>query len=210
MSAKLSPLLRYLDGLTSPVDLGVLGEHLQALSITPEDVAQFCHFGENAYKRNPVQSANWYELLVMCWRPGQASQIHDHAGTNCGVKILTGTLTEIRFESAGLSSTGKNRARATGEGTLECGEVCLAADGTIHQIVNASPSEDLITLHLYSPPPSYEFLRGDRIARESCAGAQPGTRSVIQRVPRSREPYDSRAKGSACGRARAVHGRHKD
>ena len=32
------------------------------------------------------------------------------------------------------------------------GEVCLAEDAAIHRISNESLSDDLVTLHVYSPP----------------------------------------------------------
>jgi cysteine dioxygenase len=89
-----------------------------------------------------------YHALIICWRGGQRSPIHDHVGSNCAVKVLRGVATETIFER------GPNgMIYATGSRILNAGEVCASADSDIHQVSNLEANEnDLITLHLYSPP----------------------------------------------------------
>ena len=38
-----------------------------------------------------------YNLIILCWSVGQASQVHDHSDSHCFVKILSGELTEVRY-----------------------------------------------------------------------------------------------------------------
>ena len=78
MSEKLTELISYLDSLTARVDLAKLKNHLENVDIKRSDVETLCMFGDDTYKRNLISQSKWYELLVMCWRPGQRSQIHDH------------------------------------------------------------------------------------------------------------------------------------
>lgn len=39
----------------------------------------FALFGADHYVRNCVLRTEAFELLVLCWAPGQESRIHDHA-----------------------------------------------------------------------------------------------------------------------------------
>jgi cysteine dioxygenase len=50
------------------------------------------------YTRNLVDEGNGkFNLLILCWGEGHGSAIHDHAGAHCFMKILQGSLNEVRF-----------------------------------------------------------------------------------------------------------------
>lgn len=36
--------------------------------------------------------------LILVWTPGKESPIHDHAGSHCVMKVLQGSLKEIRYK----------------------------------------------------------------------------------------------------------------
>ncbi len=149
---KLESLCRYLDGLTERVDLQVLGYHLRELEVEPDDIAEACLFDDHHYNRNKVAAGPWYDLFIICWKPGQASLIHDHTGSSCGFKVLTGTATETVFEKTGAMRNGVPVARALEAHDFKTGAVCLAQDDAIHRVINLSDDKPLITLHVYSPP----------------------------------------------------------
>ena len=51
------------------------------------------------YTRTIVDKGNGrYNLLILCWGPGQGSPIHDHSNSDCFVKILSGQLKETLFK----------------------------------------------------------------------------------------------------------------
>ena len=149
MTSKLRPVLAYLDALEGRADLNVLGALLDAARLTVEDVREECHFQEAKYSRNRIASGPWYDLFVMGWRPGQSSCIHDHAGSSCALRIVQGTATELGFIPIG---PGSEIVRPAGSQTYDTGRQCLAQDGDVHQIVNRDPTENLVTIHIYSPP----------------------------------------------------------
>ena len=87
-------------------------------------------------------------MLVLCWRPGQKTPIHDHNGSHGVVRVHQGLMWETVFaydEERGLCyDTGR-----------ECptGTVTGAEVPDIHQLGNPEVSgQDLITVHIYSPP----------------------------------------------------------
>jgi cysteine dioxygenase len=147
-TTKLAPLIKYLNGLTARAPLGALEERLRALDITLEDVAEYVRFHEEHYLRNLVCSGEWYHLLVICWRSGQRSPIHNHAESTCGLRILHGTATETKFEMGPCGLV-----KATLSRDLRTGDVAASQDSDMHQVSNLQvEGQDLMTLHIYSPP----------------------------------------------------------
>lgn len=145
---KLQPLVNYLNGLTARASIERLQELLAASHATDEDVREFIRFEPGHYQRNLVAIGPWYEVLVICWRSGQRSPIHNHAQSTCGLKVLRGTCSETYFAH---SPCGQVVALSTTE--KHAGEVCASEDEDTHQVSNLqAPGTDLVTLHIYSPP----------------------------------------------------------
>ncbi|MCC6659884.1 MAG: cysteine dioxygenase family protein [Phycisphaerales bacterium] len=154
---KLAGVIAYLDTVTGRVDLAVLSRMLGELPITRADVGPACCFGVNGYKRNTISESPHYELLALCWRSGHCTPIHDHRGVSCAFRVVEGTGTEIRFRV-----TDSGLVCPVTVNPMPPGYVCAADDADIHQVANMqSPGQDLVTLHIYSPPirrmTTYEF-----------------------------------------------------
>ena len=97
---------------------------------------------------NATNEAPTYQALVLCWRNGQRSPIHNHRGSRCGVKILRGTATETIFARAPNGMVVPDRTR-----WVPPGDISASEDADIHQVSNLQPGgADLVTLHVYSPP----------------------------------------------------------
>lgn len=147
---KLADLIGYLNGLTGRADLRVLADMLARLRITREDIQAACRFGTSSYKRNTVAESPHFELLILCWRSGHCTPIHDHQGSSCAFRVLEGTATEIRFRE-----TPSGLVCPIQSTPMEAGYVCSAEDNDIHQVANMQPpGQDVVTLHIYSPPPT--------------------------------------------------------
>ena len=92
--------MRWLDGLARPADLTPLVGELDELAVSTDDVKSHLVFSRHSYARNLVHAGPHHHLLVLCWKNGQRSPIHDHRGSVCGVRVLRGTMTETYFERA--------------------------------------------------------------------------------------------------------------
>ncbi|MBL7662899.1 cysteine dioxygenase family protein [bacterium] len=149
MNQKVSNLVSRLDHLSRRASLGELGQLLASENITLHDISDYYIFNDIHYQRNKVSGSEWYDLYVMCWKPGQNSAIHDHLGSSCAFKILQGMATEYLYECVDCEH---NYVQQAGIQTYSPGLVCEAQDGDIHKIVNGSTIEPLVTMHLYSPP----------------------------------------------------------
>lgn len=147
MGLTLNDFFDELDRFEERIPLEVLTERLKELEIGIEDYRETRHFGERTYKRNLLREGPGYSALILCWKSGQRSPIHDHRGSTCGVRVLEGVATETLFDR-----TPEGWICATGSGRLGAGGVCGSQDDDIHQVSNLRPrGEPLVTLHLYSP-----------------------------------------------------------
>ncbi|MBI5864522.1 MAG: cysteine dioxygenase family protein [Planctomycetes bacterium] len=144
----LSEFLAEMDRYEHRVPLDRLEAMLQQLDLAFEDVQEYARFGPDRYQRNLIRSGPAYSALLLCWRPGQRSPIHDHRGSSCGVRVIRGIATETLFER-----TRHGHVFATATHDMHEGGVCGSQDDDMHQVSNLQgPDEDLITLHVYSPP----------------------------------------------------------
>ena len=148
IQSTLGPLLEYLDGLRTRAPVEELDRRLQELRLDWRDVAEFEQYGEKGYRRNLIRGGEWYHLLLICWRSGQRSPIHNHAESTCGLTVLKGVATETKFDV-----TPSRLVKAVSSRDLRAGEVCSSRDADIHQVSNLQEAgRDLVTLHIYSPP----------------------------------------------------------
>ena len=145
---KLRPLIAYLDALTERASIPRLRELLEQTDVTGTDVRDFIRFDDGHYQRNLVSLGRWYEILVICWRSGQRSPIHNHAHSTCGLKVLEGVCTETIFDH---SPCGQVVALSSSQ--LEAGTITASQDKDTHQVSNLQAlGRNLVTLHIYSPP----------------------------------------------------------
>jgi cysteine dioxygenase len=148
MATNLSELCCFLDKLEDRVDLSDLLIELSQLRISLDDLTNHARFSERGYTRNLYKGGEWYQLLVLCWKNGQRSPIHDHVGSSCGIRVLRGTMTETRFEFA-----PNGHVKAVASRDYPEGSVAGSQDYDLHQVSNLqADNADLVTLHVYSPP----------------------------------------------------------
>jgi cysteine dioxygenase len=170
LPTSLRPLVEYLDGLTGRPELKEVSDRLAAAEIGFEDLRELAIFDDQTYRRNTVAEGPWYSLLVLCWRSGQRSPIHDHAQSVCAFKVLTGVCSETVYEIAACGQVypihTDNRMP---------GSIVATQDADIHQVSNLQPApSDLVTLHLYSPPlkaMNRYSITGEQLRPFSAAGS---------------------------------------
>lgn len=141
-------LIETLGRQTTPPALEEIHSWLSAVEISQLDLQPYLGFKEGNYWRHRVCRNDAVEMLIICWRPGQKTPIHDHNGSHGVVRVHQGLMWETTFsfdEQQGLSyQTGRECA----EGTITGAEV-----PDIHQLGNPEVSgRDMITVHVYAPP----------------------------------------------------------
>ncbi|MET0650637.1 MAG: cysteine dioxygenase family protein [Pyrinomonadaceae bacterium] len=136
--------LKRMGGAPAFEDLSAL---LGGVEVSTEELRPYVSFKESTYARHRVHMGEHAELLVLCWRPGQRTPIHDHAGSYGAVRVLRGVMWETIFEM-GDGGLAYESAREWTPGHVTGADV-----PDIHQLGNPDVSgRDLVTLHLYAPP----------------------------------------------------------
>lgn len=141
-------LIEMLNSQTNPPALEDITSWLSTVEISQLDLEPYIGFKEGNYWRHRVCRNDAVEMLVICWRPGQKTPIHDHNGSHGVVLVQQGLMQEAVFnfdEAHGLAfDTGRECAQGTITG---------AGVPDIHQLGNPEVSgRDLITVHVYAPP----------------------------------------------------------
>jgi cysteine dioxygenase len=137
-----------LDRFDGPLSLRAILDWFDEVPLSAEDLVAYQVFSPQRYMRNRLHDGPAYQALVLCWRNGQRSPIHNHRGSNCGVKVLRGVATETTFARAPNGLVVPVRSH-----DLPTAHVCASADQDIHQVSNLQAGgADLVTLHVYSPP----------------------------------------------------------
>lgn len=142
------PVCRLIEKLTnaeSKLTLQHLFRIVRQSQVTLKHVQDWIEYCGLKYKRNTIIESDSFQILLICWKAGQFSPIHDHFGSRCVVKVLAGTARETTYIEAGGSVTTSTRLYRPG--TVFGGE-----DGDIHFLGNPnSANTGLVTMHVYAP-----------------------------------------------------------
>lgn len=117
-----------------------------------KDFKDFVFWSPHKYTRNLVDDGNGqFNFLILCWGESQGSSIHSHAGSNCMMKILRGTLKESQFNWPTEGNEREMEAFQTK--TFKRDDVTYINDSIgLHRVENPSHTEGAVSLHLYWPP----------------------------------------------------------
>jgi predicted metal-dependent enzyme (double-stranded beta helix superfamily) len=152
-TADLDHLVRTLQAeFRTRVRPGRVSEILGDYARSHQDWREFALFSEQHYTRNLVAREARFELMILCWGPGQASAIHNHEGQDCWMAVLDGEMEEERFDVPDPTSPGPLRSK--GVHGFGPGQVAFIRDEMGLHLVRPRPGARAggVTLHLYSLP----------------------------------------------------------
>lgn len=120
---------------------------LERIDIPPEDFLSHCTWNEKHYTRNCLVRNGDFELLLICYGPGQRTSIHDYDTQEAWVHPVIGSVIEERYQF-----TGEKGLRKVSSAKLESGSFSYMHNGrSIHRYIN--PTDDRsVTLNLYAKP----------------------------------------------------------
>ncbi len=136
-------------GRTGPYSMAEIKSILTSEIWCADSVKPWVSYKESCYERNSIYKDESIEILCLCWKPGQKSTIHDHVGSNCGVKVLEGVCREKFFTVVNESQLLVRESKKAI--SYNPGQITLSHPGSVHQLENPGES-GLISLHVYSPP----------------------------------------------------------
>lgn len=147
-SITFSEFVERLNSQANPPSLEQINSWLSSAQIFDSDLEPYIGFKEGNYWRHRVCRNDAVEMLVICWRPGQKTPIHDHNGSHGVVRVYKGLMAETIFAFDDENGLCFDTGRDCPVGTLTGADV-----PDIHQLGNPELSgQDLITIHVYAPP----------------------------------------------------------
>ena len=110
------------------------------------EIADYIKYDNDKYTRHLIYKDVDFEILIMCWKPGQKAPIHGHEGEKCFMRVEKGSLL---FTNYNLISTSPLDLQKIDSIKGEVGYLDGPAD--IHSVENIY-NENSITFHIYSKP----------------------------------------------------------
>jgi len=130
-----------------------LRRFISNLKPAKSEIEPYILFTDERYARNLVYKSEDFECLVLCWKPGQRSPIHDHANSICAVYTLSGLLSADNYRKM-----ASGHIRADYSEDFKPGSVLTIQTTEIHQVSNLQDNAHLISLHFYLGPLENSFL----------------------------------------------------
>jgi len=120
---------------------------LKQLEIPKTEFENYASWQANSYTRNCVHRNENYELILLCWDTDAQTRIHNHAGEDCWVYQVAGTVKEVRF-----TQNDQGKMIETNTAVLTEQKLTYMHDRMgFHSIENIS-NERAMTLHIYASP----------------------------------------------------------
>lgn len=120
---------------------------MERVDIPAEEFKPYCTWNEKRHTRNCIACTDDFELLLICYEPGQRTSIHDFATEEAWIRPVSGTVTEERYEPS-----ADGRLRKVSAAKMDRESFSYLHNGrSIHRYINPGP-ERAITLNLYARP----------------------------------------------------------
>jgi cysteine dioxygenase len=145
-----SRTLHSLDDLISALSEGertTFNDIIRSIKIPSSAFEAYCSWSKDLYTRNCIINTEKFELILLCWEPGQITPIHDHGGEECWVKVVQGEFRETiyKVDAVGKLDTIDSIVSTTGNITY------MIDFMGFHSLENRSNTRSM-SLHLYAKP----------------------------------------------------------
>jgi cysteine dioxygenase len=118
-------------------------------------LAPYLTWNKQHYTRNLIDKTALYELIAICWEPGQISSVHNHRDQMCWMAAPIGKLVVENFrvgfqniEAGECQLEASNRVEITAENPCAVDPM-----EPVHRVINPREgNQRAVTLHVYSRP----------------------------------------------------------
>lgn len=128
-------------------------DYLRAHPLDEDSLHPFAFWVPGHYTRNLVHKARLFEVLLLCWEPGQVSRTHNHRDQQCWMTMAAGKLLNENYRVLERDEAARRcrleasaRVLITPDSPLEVDE-----DEPVHQVINEG-GQRAVSVHIYSRP----------------------------------------------------------
>lgn len=113
------------------------------MRIPLSEFEKYTFWKEDCYTRNCIERTSVFELILICWNPGDETPIHGHDEQRCWVYQADGEIREIRYD---------NQLAECHRMVLTTGCLSYMEDEMGYHSLKNCTEERAMTLHLYISP----------------------------------------------------------
>jgi cysteine dioxygenase len=128
---------------------------LESTPVTPETLAPYLTWNRQHYTRNLIDKTRLYELIAICWEPGQVSSVHNHRDQNCWMTVPIGRLQVENYKVIAQDiDRGTCELEVADTVEMNPSHPC-AVDPLepVHRVTNPREfNQRAVSLHVYSDP----------------------------------------------------------
>lgn len=136
-------------------DVDGMERFIASRHVDPASLEPFLFWSKQHYTRNLVDDTDLYNLIAICWEPGQGSSIHNHKGQNCWMSAPVGRLIVQNYRVV-AEDLGRNYCEIdpTEKFEIYSERPCaVQAQTPVHAVYNPREfGQRAVSLHLYSRP----------------------------------------------------------
>jgi cysteine dioxygenase len=128
---------------------------LQETPVDADSLSPYLTWNRQHYTRNLIDRTRMYELMAICWEPGQASSVHNHRGQNCWMAVPIGRLQVENFHLVEQDLEGGScRLEPLNTVEMNVSQPCAVDPAEpVHRVVNPRElNQRAVSLHVYSRP----------------------------------------------------------
>ncbi len=130
-------------------------EFVRAHPIEAETLKPYLFYAKSHYTRNLIFKCDLFEVIAICWEPGQASRIHNHREQNCWMAAPIGRLRVQNFRvEKRTRANGTCRILPTDAYDMDPEHPAAVQPAEpVHQVLNLKEFGARATsIHIYSRP----------------------------------------------------------
>jgi len=116
------------------------------LDIPLQEFLPYTNWCDDHYTRNCIIREEKFELILLCWEPGQTTPVHCHGGEECWVYIMDGRIDESHYQFSDDILIKENTVKL-----LEGEKSFMSDELGYHKLENNYPQR-AVSLHLYMDP----------------------------------------------------------
>jgi cysteine dioxygenase len=147
--------IKGLEGLPEEGFVAAVNAYLAEHPVDAASCQPYLFFDEHHYTRNLIFKNDQFEVLALCWNPGNESAIHNHRDQECWMVMVSGCLEIVNYRAVEQDpARGFCRLEPTSTARLTReNPVGIDQDEPIHKVVNCPhAAERAVSLHIYSKP----------------------------------------------------------
>ena len=144
-------------------------KYVDSMRLSAEALRPYTFFNDEIYTRNLIFKDKLFEVMAICWRPGQKTAIHTHNGQLGWMSIAQGEVAVHNYKYVACNCPenqnvvgmdclgGASHIELDRLATDDCAEsspiYCVDKLQSIHQIENQDTAKSgCVSLHIYSLP----------------------------------------------------------